>query len=296
MSTQIALRSSPWPVQVIRHRSDLGHWQITLGAPSPDLAAYVVGYWGYADTSMQVMQRRKAPTGNVTLIINFGPPFRLTDSRHSDVTLEPRHSFIAGLHETAVLIEATGDSHCVQVDMTPIGAFRFLGCPMDALTHRIVELEDILGASAQQLRTSVYETNNWSARFALLDAAIADRIARTPAASPDITWAWRELHRTGGRIGIGALADAVGCSSQHLITGFHRQIGLSPKKLARIVRFNRTLRQFEKTDDPDWAVIALDNGYYDQAHFNRDFRHFTDCTPGEFVQRRLPDQRGVARL
>lgn len=284
------------PLQVIRRQSDFGHWQITIGTPDPALAAYVAGYWGYADSGMRITRRRKAPTGDVTLIINFGPAFRLADSRRPDVTLEPRHSFIAGLHETAVLIESTGDSHCVQVDLTPIGAFRFLGCPMDDLTHRIVELEDVLGAAARHLRTALYEADDWATRFALLDGSIADRVAQTPAAAPDITWAWRELHRTGGRIGIGILTDALGCSRQHLITGFHRQIGLSPKKLARILRFNCALRRLEATDDPDWADIALDNGYYDQAHFNRDFRHFIDCTPSEFLRRRLPDHRGVAHL
>lgn len=286
-------RRSP---QVIQHRSDRGCWQIALGTPNPTLATDVVGYWGYTDSEMRVRRRRKAPTGHVTLIVNFGPVFRLTDSLRPDVTTEPRHSFIAGMHETPVLIESTGDSHCVQVDLTPIGAFRFLGCPMNLLTHRIIELEDVLGTVARQLRAALYDAGDWATRFALLDRMIATRIALGPAAVPDIAWAWAELQRTDGRVGIGTLTEALGCSRQHLIGGFHRQIGLSPKKVARILRLNRILRRLETTDHPDWAGLALDGGYYDQAHFNRDFRHFTGSTPGEFLRHRLPDHRGVASV
>lgn len=289
-------RSRPGSVRLVRHRSDLGQWQIAIGAPDPRLAAHVVGYWGYTDAGMRVTRRRKSPTGNATMIINFGPAFRLTDTWRPDVTLEPRTGFIAGLHDTAILIESTGDSHCLQVDLTPIGAFRFLGQPMDALTHQIVDLEDILGAAAHHLREALYEAEDWSARFALLDATIARHIAGTSAAAPGVAWAWAELQRTAGRITVGALSHALGCSRQHLITRFHQQIGLPPKTLARIIRFNGALRRLEQAGDPDWAAIALDCGYYDQAHFNRDFRRFSDCTPGMFLRHRLPDHGGVAGL
>ena len=281
--------------RVVRHASDLGCWEIAIGGPHPCLEGHVQGYWGYADRGMRVTRRRKSPTGNATLIINFGPAFRLIDARHPLVLIEPGNAFLAGLHDAPILIESTGDSHCVQVDLSPLGAFLFLGQPMDALTHRVVGLDDILGPTAHRFRGELHDAGDWPARFALLDTMIANRVATARAPLPAVAWAWRELQRTDGRVGIGTLSDALGCSRQHLIRRFREQVGLPPKTLARILRFNRILRLLDH-DDPDWADIALRCGYYDQAHFNRDFRHFAACAPGEFLRRRLPDQGGVTAL
>ncbi len=282
--------------RVVRHDSGLGRWEIAIGVPHPCIAEHVRGYWGYTDIGMRVARRRKSPTGNATLIINFGPAFRLVDSRQPNAWIEPRDAFMAGLHDNPVVIESTGDSHCVQIDLSPLGAFLFLGQPMDALAYQVVELEDLLGPVARRFRAELHDAGDWPARFALLDAQIASRVAAARAPSPAVAWAWRELRRTDGRVGIGALTDTLGCSRQHLIRRFHEQIGLPPKTLARILRFNRILRLLDHDDEPDWADLAQRCGYYDQAHFNRDFRHFAACTPGEFLRRRLPDQGGVTAL
>jgi AraC-like DNA-binding protein len=282
--------------RVVRHASDLGRWEIAVGTPHPRMAEYVRGYWGYSDAGLRLTRRRKSPTGNATLIINFGPPFRLLASRRPDVPVQPRDAFVAGLHDSPVVIEATGDSHCVQVDLRPLGAFLVLGQPMEALTDQIVELEDILGPMARQLRAQLYDAGDWPSRFALLDATIAGRLGAARPPSAAVAWAWRELHRCDGRVSVGVLTEALGCSRQHLIRRFHEQVGLPPKRLARILRFNHVLRLLERGDAPDWAELALRCGYYDQAHLNRDFRHFAGCAPGDFLHRRLPDQGGVAAV
>ena len=59
--------------------------------------------------------------------------------------------------------------------------------------------------------------------------------------------------------------------------------------MARILRLQRAIRQIDGVGDPRWSHVAYDSGYYDQAHFNRDFREFTGCTPTQYAARRLPD-------
>jgi AraC-like DNA-binding protein len=106
-------------------------------------------------------------------------------------------------------------------------------------------------------------------------------------------WAMRELYRSGGTIGIGDLAAEIGWSRKRLIALFRDQVGQTPKTVARILRFNRVVRLLTADTAMGWAELAYDAGYYDQAHFNRDFRDFAGCTPSEYLSRQLPDGGGT---
>jgi AraC-like DNA-binding protein len=97
------------------------------------------------------------------------------------------------------------------------------------------------------------------------------------------------LHASGGLVPVKEIAAEVGWSRKHLLLQFRDHVGLPPKTLARIIRFNRTLRCLEGIEAPHWAEIAHACGYYDQAHFNRDFRAFAGTTPGDYLRRRIAE-------
>ena len=111
-----------------------------------------------------------------------------------------------------------------------------------ALKNRAVELEDVLGGDARRLTMELYDAPTWEARFTILDRVLASRILTAKPPSAAVTWVWRRLVQTGGRVSIGALVDEVGFSQRHLIEQFREQIGLSPKTLARVLRFGRAIR------------------------------------------------------
>ena len=118
--------------------------------------------------------------------------------------------------------------------------------------------------------------------------------ARQPSAN--VIWAWHMLEGTEGQLSISSLAAQIGWSQKHLIAQFREQIGLPPKTVARILRFRSAVRRVESADQVRWAEIAHDCGYYDQAHFIREFRGFAGSTPNEFLGRLLPDGGGVIDL
>jgi AraC-like DNA-binding protein len=273
---------------MLRHRSALGEWEMASRPPSPRLREYVHGYQGYLERSMGFSRRIEAPSPVVPLIINFGPVYRVSGpgERGRPAVLS---SFVAGLYESYALVEATGLNCGLQVNFTPLGARRFFGLPMGELTSRCLALDDLFGAAARRFVEQLERLSDWAERFDLLDTAIAGRLAQGPAPSAGIVHAWRRLCATHGRLSAGALASELGCSRKHLATGFRDQIGLPPSTVGRILRFNRALRLLEPRGDLCRAQVALDCGYFDQAHFNREFRAFTGRTPGDFLRRRLPD-------
>ena len=78
---------------------------------------------------------------------------------------------------------------------------------------------------------------------------------------------------------IGALAERLDCSRRHLVSKFHEEIGLPPKTVARIIRFDRALRLARKGPEGGWADIAAACGFADQAHLCREFRDLAGETP-----------------
>jgi AraC-like DNA-binding protein len=278
--------------EVVRHVSGFGDWESVRCAPDPRLGAYVSRYEGYVGRTADFGRRMEVPSTDVPFIINFGS-FYIVSGPGNVAGPAAYGSFVAGMVDAHVIVESTGLNNGIQVNFTPIGAHLFLGMPMDEITNRTVRFEDIFEAADRRIVARLKDTPDWEARFDLLDAFIADRIARAGAPSSEVTWAWRRLVEASGTLGIGALAGEIGWSRKHLIARFREEIGLPPKTAARVLRFSRAVRQLEGADRARWAPLAYDCGYYDQAHFNREFRQFTGGTPTEFLARRLPDGGGL---
>jgi len=236
--------------------------------------------------------RRELPTDEVPVIISFGTPIRIYDAGDSD-RFNVRESFATGAYDSYVRVVSSGPSGGVQINFSILGARVFLNRPLDALRNRSVPLDDVIGPLAERLTTMLQEAADWDARFAILDREIAARLQAALAPPAQVAWAWRRIIETSGRIGIGRLVDEIGWSQRHLITRFRSDIGLSPKTMARVMRFARAARQLRGATRPELSTIALECGYYDQSHFTRDFRAFAGVTPGELHASVLPDQGGI---
>ena len=100
---------------------------------------------------------------------------------------------------------------------------------------------------------------------------------------PDLEEAWRWLLRSGGRRRLDGLARHVALSPRHLTTLFAREVGLPPKRVARLVRFDAASRGLARTvasgRRPDLASLAAAHGYADQSHLDREFRDHLGTSP-----------------
>jgi AraC-like DNA-binding protein len=286
-----ATLTTPAPIAVARHDGPLGRWELASRDAHPSLRGDVASYIGYVEDTDRPLRRREVATTDVTLIISFGPALDVLDVEGSG---ERHVSFVAGLSDAPVLIEHAGLQHGIEVNLTPLGARRLLGVPMHELTNRVVGLGDLIGPTAHLLVERLAETADWAEQFELLDATLARRLSETAPTAPEVAWAFDRLRTSGGRTPVGALTGELGWSRRRLGEAFRDQIGLPPKLLARILRFERVVARLRVEDPQRWADVAYDAGYYDQAHFNRDFRELAGTTPSAFLASRLPDGGGFA--
>jgi AraC-like DNA-binding protein len=278
--------------RVLRHDSELGHWEVVLRPPTPRLRAFVGDYEGYVEAGAPPGLRQQVPATRLPLIFNFGARWHVRDSSDGSGRSELHDSFFAGLFDSSTFVAASGPATCLEVDFTPIGAHMLLGIPMHELANRVVDIENVLPSSLAELPERLADARSWEARFVLVDDALAAALAGARMPSTEIVWAWNVLVRTRGRAPIGALAERLGRSRRHLSARFREHVGLPPKAVARILRFRRALALLEKPSPRSLAELAFECGYYDQAHLNRDFREFAGASPGEFA-RRIASESGV---
>jgi AraC-like DNA-binding protein len=270
---------------IVHHVSPAGDWETVARPPHPALAPLVRrGYLGYVERAGAPVRRLEVPHDAVVVVVNLGAPLRVDDGA-------PRSSFVAGLYDRAVVTEHPGDQCGIQLDLTPLGARRLFGLPMRELARRVVDLDAMVPA---ELVDRLGATGDWAARFAVLDAFLLARLRDAELPRPDVAFAWSRLVQTHGAVGVAQLCDELGCSRRHLAARFGEEVGLAPRAVGRILRFQRVLALLEADGGPGrFADIAVAVGYYDQPHLNRDFRELAGCTPGDYLARMLPGGRGV---
>jgi AraC-like DNA-binding protein len=252
------------------------------GRPHPALRSLLPrGYAGFTEATLPRHLVLPA-TAAVPLVV------KLADS-------PPRPpQFLMGAHGAPLVVDGDCARSYLEVWLAPLGAYRLLGLPMGELSGHTVDLVEVLGADAGRLAERIRETQSWRRRFALLDRFLLRRLERGPRPSAEVGWAWQRLVRTGGAAAIGRIAGEVGWSHKHLIVRFRQQVGLAPKTAARLVRFNAVWRRLDEGRRPDWADLARDAGYADQAHLVRDFRQLTGTTPTGYLAQVNSVQAAVA--
>jgi AraC-like DNA-binding protein len=114
-----------------------------------------------------------------------------------------------------------------------------------------------------------------------------------PEPDNEVVHVWNRLRQTEGTTAIGALLSEIGWSRGRLAQRFREQVGLSPKAAARVLRFQRAARLLTEPGHRSLTSIALSCDYYDQPHFNRDFRAFAGCSPNEWIAATYEDMPGT---
>ena len=167
------------------------------------------------------------------------------------------------------------------VRFRPGAAYRFLPVPLDAFTDSTIAAGDLWGGGARDLEDSLRESRTEAERIVLLERFLLARPRLDSAEKPRLDEAVRLLLKTRGRIAIEAISRRTGWSRRQLEREFLRGVGISPKVLARILRFQNALRLAGRASSASWSSIAADCGYADQSHLVRDFRELSGATPTE---------------
>lgn len=258
---------------------------VATGVPAHGLRGLVDQYVGYQLSGFPPGVHRGLPSRHLTFIISLGPPIEvLADAGTSSTSFA---AVLSGFHSGPALIRHNGEDYGIALELTPAGARRLFGLPAGALASTIIEPEDVVGAAGRHLQDRLAAAKSWKQRFEILDYTLT-AWARSNDIGPQLIAAWDLLMETSGACSVDELAAEVGWSRRHLSRKFQIEFGLAPKTAARMVRFDRARQLLAAGAGISLADIAHAAGYFDQAHFTRDFREFAGCSPTRWIAEEFP--------
>src|SRR5262250_2136819 len=119
-------------LRIVSHDSESLSWESVSSAPDSRLAPVMIGgYQGWTERAPVAVRRREIPRIMIPVILNLGAPFGVDSSGRGDgLDMRPFGSFAAGLHDRYAMVESSGQSRCIQINLTPLSARRIFGCAM----------------------------------------------------------------------------------------------------------------------------------------------------------------------
>lgn len=248
--------------------------------PGAALRPYVERAVGYFHSGLPAGIHVGMPSGSLTLVVPLDEP--LTLSRERDGVRTAYASVVAGLDAAPTHIHHLGHQHGIQLALRPDASRALLGCRPADLAGESYEWSDVFGGTATSLRERLHEIPDWPGRLAALEAALVARLTEVCGPRPEVGQAWRLVEASGGRLPVREVARRVGWSVRQLEKQFRAEYGLSPKTVAVVRRFARSVPMVSGGRQR-LAHVAAACGYADQAHLARDWRTLAGVAPSRWA-------------
>ncbi len=252
--------------------------------PQMPLGAFVDLLWYNESEPQPHAKERLLPTGEMELVINLNPGGCLIYDRDDPTKFESYGSaVICGAHSSHFIIDTVGQTRVIGAHFRPGGAFPFFRFPAGEIHNAHVALEDVWGGRARALRDRLLACASVEAMLAALGDALLAEAYRPLERHPAVRFALRELGHAPHVRTVTEVTKQIGLSPRRFIEAFSSEVGLTPKVYSRVRRFQEVIRRVRSGQPFEWARIAGDCGYYDQAHFIHDFRSFSGLSPTRYV-------------
>ena len=243
--------------------------------PRPELRAFVKTLWASAPsenpTALTASRERGLPTGDMHLAFRLDSPLRLFRNIDDAASYTVGHAVVGGVRESFCVKDVSDPVSSVGAQLHAGAAEMFFGVPADELAGHHTLLDDLWGRSATLILDQLRDTQSLERRLDLFEWILASRVRAVRGLHPAVAHALTRFTLTGS---INEIVKETGYSHRRFIALFRRDVGLPPKAYSRILRFQEAIRRITSDRSIEWAGLALDAGYSDQSHFNREFREF----------------------
>ncbi|CAN5530714.1 hypothetical protein BH20CHL7_BH20CHL7_07100 [soil metagenome] len=248
--------------------------------PGPPLRRAVASIW-YARGTVPYRRERIAPTGSTVAVFVLGDPIVESQTWPRATSVRATEGFLIGPHDRPVINEPTGETVAVGIITTAVGCRSVFGLEPLGIAGQVVDLVE-RWPTARAIRGSLLRLTDPEA---MLDLVADYLTAALDLTDPGLDRCERAIALLGDdpTLPIASVARTVGVSHGHLDREFARIIGLSPRRLARLLRVQRLLEGIDAHGDVAWASLAASLGWSDQSHLIRDVKRHTGVSPSWYV-------------
>jgi AraC-like DNA-binding protein len=265
--------------------------------PPPPLDAFVATLWACRNEAQPPGLERILPSGSAQLIVNLKEDeTRLYEPEQPDCFATTSGSVLSGAHTRYQIIDTSEQEYVAGVAFKPGGSALVMRAPAHEFSDVDVPLDEIWGrARTAVLRERLLQSRSLDAMLDVLQVTLCESWTRR-FLHPAVNYALCAFDRAPQTITVAAVTDRVGLSAKRFIERFKAEVGMTPKRYCRVRRFQRALTETDGSTQVDWTSVALDCGYFDQAHFIHDFRAFSGITPTAYEAARTPFRNHVKFL
>jgi len=255
--------------------------------PQPPLAAFVEQFWLYEGYKLPHTKERRLPDGSMEMVINLcEDKIQIYHQQNIEQFQNLSGSVLSGPHTEFFTIDTASLASVIGIHFRPGGAFPFFKLLANELLNLHVSLDTIWGKTAADLRNQLLETKATEAKFHILEKFLLTIAVWPQVLHPAVGFALNEFQSMPFTRTISDVAAQISLSNRHFIRVFREAVGMTPKQFCCVRRFQEALHQISKGQEIAWTELALTCGYFDQSHFNHDFRIFTGYNPSTYVMRR----------
>lgn len=256
--------------------------ELHVHTPGPALSRFIDNLWALSDAPEHARERI-FPSGTIELVVNLvEDDFRICSA---PAQAEPLRrlpgAIVSGCYSAPFEFDTRAHASVVGVHFKPGGAAAFLRVAPGELADTHVALEDLWGRSAIELREQLCGAPNVQERFRILERALRGRLALGREPRNAVAYTVGELERP--KVDVGRVTRELGLSRRRMIEIFTEDVGMTPKRYARVRRFQRALTMATASPSPPWAAVALSCGYFDQAHLCREWGELTGVSPSALI-------------
>lgn len=253
-------------------------------APHPALARRVQCYWSVrvGDSRDKHLTSRGLSKGHVDLVFATGGAFcELAEQwlgQNGDI-----RCYLVGPLPEAALAHSTRGLFAVGIKMRPGWAYPLLRTSCNELTGCRATARDIWPEATASYLEQVADASSPEQRLRLLEQLLLTRVGTKTNENRDVCRALDVIGTTRGKTSIDSVVAGLDVGARQLEREFHRQVGLTPSRMCQIVRIQHALELARSQIKPNWSRIAFECGFFDQAHFIRQFKSVTGLSPNAYL-------------
>ena len=198
------------------------------------------------------------------------------------LVFEPHGAFVHGVRRTIYVRTLSGRGHAIGTKFLPGGFAAFTERPMDELTDRVLELEEIFGDAGARLARATAGLEDPDAVLPPMHDLLRARRRPVAPAAQLVAAAVARMREAAPGTRVSDIAADRSVSVRTLERLFARYVGVSPKWVLQRYRLHEALERMTGESRLDFSRLAVDLGYFDHAHFIRDFRAVAGRSPAEY--------------
>lgn len=254
--------------------------------PEQHLVPYVALIWVFESISgVPVADSRLiVPDGRAKIILPFKNALcaavtaGFLQAQEHDISL-------VGIQRNPTTIASTAtDTGTIGVELTPKGLYHLFKLNMQELTDRMVSFEAVFGAWGGRLQQQIGDAGSPREKIALLQRALTYLLQHNDKEHALLNHLLDLLAQTHGMMRIETLAAHVGYTKRYVDRLFQEHVGVSPKSLASILRFQDVYQRWMQSPSPTMFHDLWPDYYYDQSHFSKEFKRFTGYSPQQYTE------------